>query len=138
MSSMSALLRIDDIAVRRVGRGLTLVCLFTVSVFAMQPKTASVYVGMEDKVEHLLAFTVLGIGFFSFWLQPARFFVVLLIGYGMLIEMLQAFIPGRDACVEDVVADAIGILLALFAVLVAKVGSARLTAWRTGGEPVSS
>lgn len=121
----------------RSGRLLTLICLIAVSWIALQPEAVSVPAGMEDKVEHLLAFTVLGIGFFSFWRQPFRFLVVFLLGYGMLIEMLQAFIPGRDACVEDVVADAIGILLALFAVLIARVATAGMVAWRARGAPVS-
>lgn len=69
-----------------------------------------------DKLNHLLAFGALGFCAFigssaarSRWLWgPAA-----LLGYGVLIELLQSQLPPRSADWRDVVADALGITAGL-------------------------
>ncbi|WP_240648546.1 VanZ family protein [Variovorax beijingensis] len=49
-----------------------------------------------------------------------------LVGYGVLIEVLQSFTPNRSAEVSDVVADAMGII-------VGRLIAAMLNRWRPWG-----
>ena len=66
----------------------------------------------NDKLNHFLAFLVLA------WLAdrsfPAFYPKALvwgpLLGYGLLIELVQSFLPFRESSVVDFVADAVGIL----------------------------
>ena len=64
-----------------------------------------------DKMNHVLAFGTLGALAALAW--PARVprSLVLLLGYGVLIEVLQAFTPTRSPELQDVLADSIGLLL---------------------------
>ena len=72
------------------------------------------YPGVEqlhDKVSHILAFATLAfLADFSF---PASRFglrkIVVLLAYGVLIEVVQSFLPYREASWLDVVGDAAGI-----------------------------
>jgi VanZ family protein len=72
------------------------------------------YPGVEslnDKVSHILAFGALSLAAdFSF---PQRPFgpakMLALLGYGVLIEVVQYFLPYREASVFDVLADGVGI-----------------------------
>lgn len=80
-----------------------------------------------DKANHIAAFAVLGLlGWRSFPQARGRLLVMLLF-YGLAIEGLQSLTADRQAEWLDVVADAVGLALAL-----AVVGLARLPAsWRT-------
>ncbi len=111
------------------GRAVTVACFCVVAGLALMPESAPDPAATElafldivgDKIEHILAFSVLGTGLFSSWRQPALFCAVFLLGYGMLIEVLQAFVPGRESCVEDVMADCAGIALSWLAIAMVRV-----------------
>ncbi len=74
----------------------------------------------QDKVEHALAFGVLGLfiaGSFGGWgaqLSTRQVIMVVLFTacYGLIDEAHQYFVPGRDSSLGDVVADIVGGLLA--------------------------
>jgi VanZ family protein len=73
----------------------------------------------QDKVFHLLLFGVLGLLLAFSFTPPAvatwrRVFLVtaLVTAYGITDEMHQLFVPGREASVGDVLADAFGGFLA--------------------------
>ena len=66
---------------------------------------------MNDKVNHILAFYVLGfLADFSF---PVKRFglskVLPVLGYGLLIEVIQYFLPYRSFSLYDLAADAAGL-----------------------------
>lgn len=83
-------------------------------VLALMPISAPLPSTGWDKTNHLLAFGVLA------WLGrgawPPRLHIVIpaLVGYGVVIEVLQSFTPNRSAEVSDVVADAVGVILGIF------------------------
>ena len=65
-----------------------------------------------DKLNHAAAFAALTVsGCFGFPGSRRTVLVVLigLLGFGGLIEILQAFVPGRDCDWHDLLADAVGI-----------------------------
>jgi VanZ family protein len=78
--------------------------------------TERVYPGVEqlhDKLSHILAFGILALlADFSFpksSFGPAK--MLPLLAYGVLIEVVQYFLPYREASALDVFGDAVGIAL---------------------------
>lgn len=107
-----------NIALARVFKALFWIVLVVVFAMAETPsalKTPELF--DWDKLNHGAAFVVL-----SFLLSysypektlPFRDFI-LLMGFGILIEIVQYFVPGRSCSLEDLVADASG--LAVFYLL---------------------
>ncbi len=88
-------------------------CLVAVLVLALMPPTQPMPTTGWDKANHVLAFLVLG------WLGRRAYgrkrtaVLLALVGYGVLIELLQGMTTYRDADPADVVADSIGLLAAL-------------------------
>ncbi len=68
---------------------------------------------MSDKANHVLAFYVLALLVdFSFPKDNLGLAKVLaLLTYGLLIEIVQSFLPNRTASLLDLVADGVGIVL---------------------------
>ncbi|MCE2659873.1 MAG: VanZ family protein [Rubrivivax sp.] len=69
-----------------------------------------------DKINHVAAFTALAFcGLFTFRATARPHFWVsfILLAFGVAIELAQLYVPGRWGDVEDVVADAVGIVLGL-------------------------
>lgn len=88
------------------------VCVLAITYLALAPLD-QVPVTSNDKLNHILAFGVLA------WLAetsyPGRSLApyrwAALLGYGLLIEVVQGFLPFRDFSLADLAADAAGILL---------------------------
>lgn len=99
-------------------RALLLLLLGVVSWFAFAPVAFDDGGLPLDKGRHLAAFAVLA------WVAAQGFgstkatlwrIALALLAYGVLIELVQAQIPGRHASGADVVADALGLALGLAA-----------------------
>lgn len=67
-----------------------------------------------DKVNHLIAFAELTVLSRLAWpgTHPIRL-ILLLIAFGLLIEIIQSQLPYRDFSLADVVADAVGVVIGL-------------------------
>ena len=108
---------------RSAWRLLFLAVVAGASWLAFSPHPPSVADLGWDKANHFPAFgTLASIGMQCFAAGPPRRWIVLavLLAYGVLIELVQSQIPGRDAEARDVLADMIGasIGVALHALLV--------------------
>ncbi len=81
-----------------------------------------------DKLYHVGAFGIL-MWWFAVALPRARWWStgLCVVGFGVLIEFAQAFVPLRSPSVADVLADALGVLVGA---LLAWLTPARLPAWR--------
>ena len=74
-----------------------------------------------DKMAHSGAYTLLGLlalrachgGLHRLATRPTLAAVVLTLSYGLLDELHQGFVPGRDASLLDWVADLVGVVLAV-------------------------
>ncbi len=99
-----------------------LVVLVTVVAFAaFTPRTLAPTLGVGDKVDHVLAFLGLALaGALSCRAgrRQALLVALALVAYGALIEIVQTQVPGRHGDGADLVADSLGIVLGLAAVLV--------------------
>jgi len=88
--------------------------LFIASIAMLSPKAPEpmLYVG-EDKLWHLLTFVALGFLADAGWPEkgfaPIKFLP--LFAYGVVIEILQHYIPNRHFGVDDIIADGAGLLL---------------------------
>jgi VanZ family protein len=93
---------------------IALIGIFTLAVLpdynALPP-----IVSMSDKLNHASAFSLLSILYIlSYSYYSLKKVVLTLLGYGILIEVTQAFLPTRSSSIEDIVADLVGILLGIF------------------------
>ncbi len=79
---------------------------------ALQPSTPFIPVAINDKLLHAGSFMAFMVWFGGvFEARRAPLLVLALVGYGVLIEVLQSFTPTRQAEFMDVVADVTGVLL---------------------------
>ena len=95
---------------RRIARILFLLAALAISILSLLPQRDLPKVGVSDKVEHLVSYFVLAIlGSLAFrgWRSLLLLFVALC-AMGGLIELLQAFSPGRSPDVIDALADGAG------------------------------
>jgi VanZ family protein len=115
---------------RRLFRLALAVCLIVVTTLALIPPGHEP-LPVSDKVNHIAAFLVLA------WLADHAYprfsrgagLWVALLGYGLLIEALQACIPYREASLGDLLADAVGLAAYLVLTRVLWAGLVRLL-WR--------
>jgi VanZ family protein len=95
---------------RRLARILFLLAAAAITVLSLLPQHDLPKVGVSDKLEHLLSYFVLAI-LGSFAVRERRsllYLFVLLCVMGGVIELLQAFSPGRSPDIVDAIADGAG------------------------------
>lgn len=93
-------------------RSLFFSALFTISVLAVLPDYNALppIVSVSDLLNHAAAFFALALLYFLAYSHSIQRIGVTLIAYGILIELVQAFLPTRFASLEDVVADSVGLM----------------------------
>lgn len=84
-----------------------------VGVLSLVPGQALPSTGISDKVEHLLAYIALGLvgGATARNGHRAMLSILGVIAFGIAIEFLQLFAPGRYAEIGDAAADAAGAVI---------------------------
>ena len=103
-----------DHQLTRLFRISLLFSLLITSLLATTPLDYRVVAsGFGDKLEHLLAFLTLAfLADFSFPRQPwNRIKFISLLGYGLLLEIIQHFMPWRLFSIWDLAADALGLFV---------------------------
>ena len=72
----------------------------------------SVNIG-NDKIGHFIAYMILtfNAGLIFFKKKKFLFAILFCISYGLLIEFIQQFIPGRCMSLEDFIANTIGVIV---------------------------
>ena len=101
---------LTDSQISQAFRLVLLICVLVIAYLSFAP-LKQLPGGTNDKFDHFLAFGVLA------WLadrsypgrrlQPYRW--TLLLGYGLMIELIQGLLPFRDCSLLDFAADAMGI-----------------------------
>lgn len=92
------------------------VCAAVVIAFAsLSPQAPAIQSGLSDKVDHLAAYTVLMLLMALGWSHRIGLGVLLAaaIGFGGLLELLQAFSPGRQPDWADFAVNSCGALIGL-------------------------
>jgi hypothetical protein len=97
---------------RSVSRAAFCCCVAGVLVLSLTPQLGSLPLATWDKANHALAFAAMALWGAAGWPSGFRTVLALLMAYGWTIEVLQFFIPTRSADAADVLADAVGLLMA--------------------------
>ncbi len=89
--------------------------LISISILAVLPDYSALppVASFNDLLNHAVAFTTLSVLYALAYHHSIRRISWSLLGYGVLIEIVQAFLPTRFASVEDIVADSVGIALGM-------------------------
>ena len=84
--------------------------LIGITVLSLLPPEHGVELHSGDKTGHFLAYMVLTINWLILAKTRQRSFLVFsgTLTYGIFMEMLQLLVPGRDASVADILANALG------------------------------
>lgn len=97
----------------QTGQWSTVIAFLAIAWLAVLPSEIAAIDDFNDKLKHLFAFGVLTIGLLRYWRMAAVPAVICLLCFGVGIEVVQSFIPGRTASAWDVLADLAGILAGL-------------------------
>ena len=100
-------------------KGLTLFILFlflTITILSLLPAKSTLNLGNKDKLSHLIAYFVFSLTVFQQWKisRSTRWILFVLIGYGLFLEFLQGFVPGRVSSSLDGLANTIGVVMGGF------------------------
>lgn len=90
--------------------GFYLVCAL-VAALSLTPGSALPDLSIGDKVEHVLAYAALGLLGVATARRSAMLTILGLVLFGIALEFLQTFSPGRSPEIGDALADAIGACL---------------------------
>ncbi len=116
------LLRIPMVsAIRLAAAGAAVV----VAVASLSPQSPAVASGLGDKLDHLAAYTVLTVLMALGWAGRISIGIIFaaVAGFGGLLELLQAFSPGRQPDWADFAVNTTGCLIGLAAaVLIRRYG----------------
>ncbi len=110
--------------VRRVAITAFAAGVVAVSVLSLIPSGELPVIDVSDKLQHVLAYLVLAVTG-AIAIPGRRSFPWLAIGLlllGCVLEATQAFVPGRVAVIDDVIANAVGVGLGL---VIARVAGSR-------------
>jgi VanZ family protein len=90
--------------------GFYLACLL-VGGLSLAPSAALPEISVSDKVEHVLAYAALALLGVATAQRAPAFTILGLVLFGIAIELLQTFSPGRSPEIGDALADSIGVCL---------------------------
>lgn len=104
---------------QRGARILALAWMAMIFVLSSQSKVPVPEVAFsQDKIMHLIAYAVLGLFLARGWppANPRHYFYLIAAasGYGLVDEIHQSFVPGRDASIYDWLADTAGGVLGVW------------------------
>ncbi len=86
-----------------------------IAVLSLLPPKSGVEIQSNDKINHFIAYAV-----FSFCGLKAHHekqvfrFLLFFVGYGLLMEWLQGFVPGREQSFFDALANTLGVSIGWF------------------------
>ncbi len=107
---------------RRAWRLLLALLVAVVCYFAFSPRPPGLHFDQADKLQHIAAFLCLSIcAALSLPQGPARLGKagLAMLAFGVLIEIVQFYVPERSADWQDVLADGVGIVAGLLLVAAA-------------------
>ena len=82
-----------------------------IAILSLLPPKSIEKIGEHDKINHFIAYAILSlnVGLVVKKLKTYLLCLPLLIGYGILLEYCQGFVPGRQPSLLDALANSIGV-----------------------------
>jgi VanZ family protein len=92
-----------------------IVVFIGITALSLLPPKSIEKIGEHDKINHLIAYAVLSlnVGLVAKRIKTYLLYLPLFIGYGLLLEYLQGFVPGRQPSWLDALANASGVVIGL-------------------------
>lgn len=84
-----------------------------IAILSLLPPRSALNLGSKDKISHFVAYFILSLNAFLVWdvSRKSIWLILALICYGMILEFLQGFVPGRDANWLDASANSVGVTI---------------------------
>ena len=120
--------RLATLPLSRIARVAFWIAALVVLYFALGPALEREPLTGWDKGNHVAAFGGLAVLGLVGWLARERAVVAGLAGYGLAIEVLQLFAPGRHFDLHDLAADGLGIAVGWCVWQVGRLAAAKLRA----------
>ena len=99
----------------KIFRLMFFVCLISIEFLATTTQEIKVIENTWDKANHFIAFfTLYTLLSFAYKELNTKTKILLLLAFGLQIEIVQSFIDGRYFSLLDIVADSIGIAIGIF------------------------
>lgn len=96
---------------RKLIRIIYFIYIILILILSAIPLTTNAQINYLDKIEHIIAFILYFIfSFYSFPKLNIIFHILLGILFGLLIEIIQSFVPFREFSVFDLIADIVGLI----------------------------
>ena len=94
--------------------------IFTlITLLSLLPPKSTINLGNQDKISHYIAYFFLSINALLISQNRKKIITILLIiSYGIILECLQSFVPGRFPSYNDVIANLLGALSGLVIILI--------------------
>ena len=101
--------------IQKILRVLLVLEFLGIVYLSLKSPQNGVNIQLNDKVGHFIGYAVLSLNtFLVFGFKPLRkgiFLIIGLIGWGVLMEGLQGFVPGREVSGLDIVANSVGVAI---------------------------
>ena len=95
------------------------VILTLITLLSLLPPKSTINLGNQDKISHYIAYFFLSINALLISKNRKKIITILLIIlYGIILECLQSFVPGRFPSYNDVIANLLGALSGLVIILI--------------------
>ena len=95
------------------------VILIVITLLSLLPPKSTINLGNQDKISHYIAYFFLTINALLITQKRKHILAIfLVIFYGIIIECLQSFIPGRFPSFNDVIANSLGTLSGFIIILI--------------------
>jgi len=98
------------------GKKLLTISIIIVLIATLSPVNGDMAGEYLDKVAHLIVYFVLGVSILITYGSKSKALQLLLISalIGLIIEVIQQYIPGRNTSIFDGIANTIGLIMAMF------------------------
>lgn len=93
-----------------------IVILIAITLLSLLPPKSSINLGSQDKVSHFIAYFFLTLNALLISEKHIKS-ILLIILYGIALECLQSFVPGRFPSYNDIIANSLGSLSGLIIIL---------------------
>ena len=97
----------------RLARVCLVAILMGITFLSLKSVSQHTSIRVNDKVGHFIAYALFSLNALVVWRQRQPKFKIglalALFGYGLLMEFLQGFVPGREVSAYDLLANSIGV-----------------------------
>lgn len=91
---------------------LTIIVFIGITILSLLPPKSGVEIQSNDKINHFIAYATLAFcGLSAYKGSKIPRFLVICVGYGLLMEWMQGLVPGREQSVYDALANALGVAI---------------------------